>query len=75
MTLKEGETKMCTEAIQGHDAGVESSNQVDPLYLFSCRVLWTTTTDEAALWELLSGLASLDPATRVLAGCLLADCV
>ena len=45
--------------------------QLDPLYLFACRLLWHKDADASAAWELIHGLKSTDQATRVLVAALL----
>ncbi|HTE90910.1 MAG TPA: hypothetical protein VK639_18270, partial [Terriglobales bacterium] len=39
--------------------------------LFACRLLWHKDADASAAWELIHGLKSTDPATRVLVAALL----
>jgi hypothetical protein len=45
--------------------------QLDPLYLFACRLLWHKEADTAAAWELIHGLKSTDQRTRVVVSALL----
>ena len=45
--------------------------QLDPLYLFACRLLWHKEADAAAAWELIHGLKSTDQRTRVVVSALL----
>jgi hypothetical protein len=45
--------------------------QLDPLYLFACRLFWHKEADAAAAWELIHGLKSPDEGTRVLVSALL----
>ena len=50
----------------------EFSAPVDPLYLFSCGVLWHQQRDTGAGWELVHFLRSYDKGTRAIAASLLA---
>jgi len=50
----------------------EFSAPVDPLYLFSCGVLWHEQRDTGAGWELVHFLRSHDKGTRAIAASLLA---
>ncbi len=50
----------------------EFSAPVDPLYLFSCGVLWHQQRDTGAGWELVRFLRSYDKGTRAIAASLLA---
>ena len=50
----------------------EFSASVDPLYLFSCSVLWHRQRDTSAGWELVRFLRSQDKGTRAIAAALLA---
>jgi CRP/FNR family cyclic AMP-dependent transcriptional regulator len=50
----------------------EFSASVDPLYLFSCGVLWHQQRDTSSGWELVQFLRSHDRGTRAIAAALLA---
>ena len=50
----------------------EMGASVDPLYLFSCGVLWRVQRDTSAGWELIQFLRSQDKAARAIAAALLA---
>ena len=45
--------------------------QLDPLYLFGCRLLWHKQGDAAAAWELIHGLHSADQEVCVVVAALL----
>jgi hypothetical protein len=55
-----------------HDRG--ACGEVDPLYLFACRIQWRQRCNEEAGWELLAALTSSDVSTRMVARSLLRDC-
>jgi hypothetical protein len=66
---------MKTEAVHDRDSRLVSFYEIDPMYLFLCKVKCAKRCDEALIWELLCGLASSCPATRAVSECLLADCL
>jgi hypothetical protein len=55
----------------GEDSHPSEVAQLDPLYLFACRLLWHKDADASAAWELIHGLKSTDQATRLLVAALL----
>jgi hypothetical protein len=54
------------------DRQQEFGASVDPLYLFSCGMLWHQQRDASAGWELIQFLRSKDKGTRAIAAALLA---
>ena len=52
--------------------GSQVSASVDPLYLFSCGVLWRRHRDTSAGWELIRSLRLQDKSARAIAAALLA---
>jgi hypothetical protein len=54
------------------DRQQEFGAAVDPLYLFSCGMLWHQQRDAGAGWELIQFLRSRDKGTRAIAAALLA---
>jgi CRP/FNR family transcriptional regulator, cyclic AMP receptor protein len=52
--------------------GSQVSASVDPLYLFSCGVLWRRHRNTSAGWELIRSLRSQDKSARAIAAALLA---
>jgi CRP/FNR family cyclic AMP-dependent transcriptional regulator len=52
--------------------GSQVSAAVDPLYLFSCGLLWRRHRDTSAGWELIQSLRSQDKGARAIAAALLA---
>ena len=53
-------------------SGLQVSSPVDPLYLFSCGVLWRRHRDTTAGWELIRFLRSQDKGSRAIAAAVLA---
>jgi CRP/FNR family cyclic AMP-dependent transcriptional regulator len=53
-------------------SGKEPATSVDPLYLFSCGVLWHQHRDASAGWDLIQSLRSPDREARAMAAALLA---
>ena len=69
-----------TESVQSREAGLACNETraqafgvpVDPLYLFSCAMLWHQQRDASAGWELIRCLRSKDRDGRAIAAALLA---
>ena len=59
------------EPSDGKNPQASEMAQLDPLYLFACRLLWHNDADAAAAWDLIHGLQSGDQGTRMVASALL----
>lgn len=54
-----------------HQLVLGTTEKLDAFYLLACVILWRTTYDVAAGWELIRAMASPDPRIRELSICLL----
>jgi CRP/FNR family transcriptional regulator len=66
------QTDLITRESLAKPAAKEVGASVDPLYLFSCGVLWHQQRDASAGWELIQFLRSQDKTARAMAAALLA---